>query len=383
MFTKELISKFETTPTPFYYYDLSLLRRTLDTLFKAASKYGYKIHYAVKANANPEILKTICEYGFGADCVSGNEVLKAIECGFSPSKVVFAGVGKSDKEINDALAHDIFCFNCESIQEIQVINQLASQSGKIARIALRLNPGIDAHTNKCINTGLEDSKFGINFNYLEDVVKEVMVLKNINLVGIHFHIGSQILDLEPYRLLCQRSNEMQQKLQLLGLNLPEINLGGGLGVDYYNPDQNPIPDFENLLDTIHQNLDVREGQKVHFEFGRAVVAQCGTMIARTLYTKPASKTTFAIVDAGFNDLIRPALYGSYHKIENITSTSNETETYDVVGPICESTDVFAQGYKLPVTQRGDLIAFRSAGAYGEIMASRYNLRDLAKAYFFE
>ncbi len=383
MFTKELISKFETTPTPFYYYDLSLLRRTLDTLLKAASKYGYKIHYAVKANANPEILKTICEYGFGADCVSGNEVLKAIECGFSPSKVVFAGVGKSDKEINDALAHDIFCFNCESIQEIQVINQLASQSGKIARIALRLNPGIDAHTNKCINTGLEDSKFGINFNYLEDVVKEVMVLKNINLVGIHFHIGSQILDLEPYRLLCQRSNEMQQKLQLLGLNLPEINLGGGLGVDYYNPDQNPIPDFENLLDTIHQNLDVREGQKVHFEFGRAVVAQCGTMIARTLYTKPASKTTFAIVDAGFNDLIRPALYGSYHKIENITSPSNETETYDVVGPICESTDVFAQGYKLPVTQRGDLIAFRSAGAYGEIMASRYNLRDLAKAYFFE
>lgn len=383
MFTKELISKFETTPTPFYYYDLSLLRRTLDTLFKAASKYGYKIHYAVKANANPEILKTICEYGFGADCVSGNEVLKAIECGFSPSKVVFAGVGKSDKEINDALAHDIFCFNCESIQEIQVINQLASQSGKIARIALRLNPGIDAHTNKCINTGLEDSKFGINFNYLEDVVKEVMVLKNINLVGIHFHIGSQILDLEPYRLLCQRSNEMQQKLQLLGLNLPEINLGGGLGVDYYNPDQNPIPDFENLLDTIHQNLDVREGQKVHFEFGRAVVAQCGTMIARTLYTKPASKTTFAIVDAGFNDLIRPALYGSYHKIENLTSTSNETDTYDVVGPICESTDVFAQGYKLPVTQRGDLIAFRSAGAYGEIMASRYNLRDLAKAYFFE
>ena len=383
MFTKELISKFETTPTPFYYYDLPLLRRTLDTLFKAANKYGYKIHYAVKANANPEILKTICEYGFGADCVSGNEVLKAIECGFSPSKIVFAGVGKSDKEINDALAHDIFCFNCESIQEIQVINQLAAQCGKIARIALRLNPGIDAHTNKCINTGLEDSKFGINFNYLEDTVKQVVVLKNINLVGIHFHIGSQILDLEPYRLLCQRSNEMQQKLQLLGLNLPEINLGGGLGVDYYNPDQNPIPDFENLLDTIHQNLDVREGQRVHFEFGRAVVAQCGTMIARTLYTKPASKTTFAIVDAGFNDLVRPALYGSYHKIENITSTSNETDTYDVVGPICESTDVFAQGYKLPVTQRGDLIAFRSAGAYGEIMASRYNLRDLAKAYFFE
>ncbi|MBO4244987.1 MAG: diaminopimelate decarboxylase [Bacteroidales bacterium] len=383
MFSKELISKFEGTPTPFYYYDMALLRRTLDTLSKATSKYGYNMHYAVKANANPEILKTISDYGFGADCVSGNEVLKAIECGFNPSKVVFAGVGKSDKEINDALAHDIFCFNCESVQEIQVINQLAAQSGKIARIALRLNPGIDAHTNKCINTGLEDSKFGINFNLLDEVVKEVMVLNNIKLVGLHFHIGSQILDLEPYRLLCRRSNEMQQKLQLLGLNLPEINLGGGLGVDYINPDENPVPDFEKLLDTIHENLDVREGQRVHFEFGRAVVAQCGTMIARTLYTKKASKTTFAIVDAGFNDLIRPALYGSYHKIENLSSSSQTEDVYDVVGPICESTDVFAQGYKLPVTQRGDLIAFRSAGAYGEIMASRYNLRDLAKAYFFD
>ena len=383
MFSKELISKFEGTPTPFYYYDMARLRRTLDTLSKATSKYGYNMHYAVKANANPEILKTISDYGFGADCVSGNEVLKAIECGFNPSKVVFAGVGKSDKEINDALAHDIFCFNCESVQEIQVINQLAAQSGKIARIALRLNPGIDAHTNKCINTGLEDSKFGINFNLLDEVVKEVMVLNNIKLVGLHFHIGSQILDLEPYRLLCRRSNEMQQKLQLLGLNLPEINLGGGLGVDYINPDENPVPDFEKLLDTIHENLDVREGQRVHFEFGRAVVAQCGTMIARTLYTKKASKTTFAIVDAGFNDLIRPALYGSYHKIENLSSSSQTEDVYDVVGPICESTDVFAQGYKLPVTQRGDLIAFRSAGAYGEIMASRYNLRDLAKAYFFD
>ena len=383
MFSKELISKFEGTPTPFYYYDMALLRRTLDTLSKATSKYGYNMHYAVKANANPEILKTISDYGFGADCVSGNEVLKAIECGFNPSKVVFAGVGKSDKEINDALAHDIFCFNCESVQEIQVINQLAAQSGKIARIALRLNPGIDAHTNKCINTGLEDSKFGINFNLLDEVVKEVMVLNNIKLVGLHFHIGSQILDLEPYRLLCRRSNEMQQKLQLLGLNLPEINLGGGLGVDYINPDENPVPDFEKLLDTIHENLDVREGQRVHFEFGRAVVAQCGTMIARTLYTKKASKTTFAIVDAGFNDLIRPALYGSYHKIENLSSSSQTEDVYDVVGPICESTDAFAQGYKLPVTQRGDLIAFRSAGAYGEIMASRYNLRDLAKAYFFD
>ena len=383
MFTKDLISKFENTPTPFYYYDMPLLRETLGLLKKVADKYGYLVHYAVKANANPEILKTICSFGFGVDCVSGNEVLKAVECGFSPDKVVFAGVGKSDKEINEALDLNIFCFNCESVQEIQVINQLAAQKGKIANIALRLNPGIDAHTNKCINTGLEDSKFGTNFNFLADVVKQVEELTNIHLVGLHFHIVSQIFDMEPYRLLCQRSNEMQEKLRMLGLNLPEINLGGGLGVDYINPDQNPIPDFENLFDMIHQNLNVGAGQRVHFEFGRSVVAQCGTMIARVLYTKKASKTTFAIVDAGFTDLIRPALYGAYHKIENLTSLSQETDIYDVVGPICESTDVFVEDYKMPVTQRGDLLAFRSAGAYGEIMASRYNLRDLAKAYFFE
>ena len=383
MFSKELISKFEGTPTPFYYYDMALLRRTLDSLQSAADKYGYKVHYAVKANANPEILKTIASYGFGADCVSGNEVLKAVECGFPSDKIVFAGVGKSDKEINDALANDIFCFNCESVQEIQVINQLAAQNGKIAHIALRLNPGIDAHTNKCINTGLEDSKFGINFNLLEEVVKEIVVLNNIKLVGLHYHIGSQILDLEPYRLLCRRSNEMQQKLQLLGLNLPEINLGGGLGIDYADPDANPIPDFETLLDTIHENLEVKKGQRVHFEFGRSVVAQCGTMIARVLYTKKASKTTFAIVDAGFNDLIRPALYGAHHRIENLSSASDQEGVYDIVGPICESTDVFEQAYTMPLTQRGDLLAFRSAGAYGEIMASRYNLRDFAKSYFFD
>lgn len=383
MFSDSLISKFENTPTPFYYYDMPLLRSTLEKLSKAANKYGYKVHYAVKANANTQILKTISEYGFGADCVSGNEVKMAAQCGFAPDKIVFAGVGKSDKEISDALDIKIFCFNCESVQEIQVINQIAAEKGVIAQIALRLNPGIDAHTNKCINTGLADSKFGINFNLLEDVIMQVSTLSNIRLVGLHFHIGSQILDLEPYRLLCQRSNEMQQKLRMLGHNLPVINLGGGLGIDYIDPDKNPIPDFETLLDTIHQNLEVKDGQSVHFEFGRAVVAQCGTMIARVLYTKQASKTTFAIVDAGFNDLVRPALYGSYHKIENITSKSQQMETYDVVGPICESTDVFVKAYQMPHTQRGDLLAFRSAGAYGEIMASRYNLRDFAKAYFFE
>lgn len=383
MFDIKTIEALTTHSTPFYYYDMQLLRQTLEVLRSAVDKYGYNMHYAVKANANPRILRTISSYGFGADCVSGNEVVRAVECGFPANKVVFAGVGKSDIEIETALKLGIFCFNCESVQEIEVINEIANRLSKTANVALRLNPGIDAHTNKRINTGLADSKFGIDFNKMEDTVRKVQNLKNIKLVGLHFHIGSQILDTEPYRLLCERSNEMQEKLANMGIQLPEINLGGGLGVDYYNPDQNPIPSFGEFIEVIHSNLQVREGQRVHFEFGRAVVAQCGTMVAKVLYTKPASQTTFAILDAGFTDLIRPALYGSYHKIENLTSSSTKEETYDVVGPICESTDVFAQGVKLPETQRGDLICFRTAGAYGEIMASQYNLRNLPKSYFSE
>ncbi|MBQ1697557.1 MAG: diaminopimelate decarboxylase [Bacteroidales bacterium] len=381
MFDKELIKRFEAFATPFYYYDIDLLRKTLTKLKEAVDRYGYNMHYAVKANANPRILKEISSFGFGADCVSGNEVVRALECGFPADKIVFAGVGKSDAEITVALKNDIFCFNAESLQELEVINKIAGQEGKIASVALRLNPGIDAHTNKCINTGLADSKFGIDFNKLEATVAAAQKLGNIKLVGLHFHIGSQITDKEPYRLLCQRSNEMQEKLSYMGLDLPEINLGGGLGVDYENPDSQLIPDFASLMETIHANLNVKDRQRVHFEFGRAVVAQCGTMVSKVLYIKPATQTTFAIVDAGFTDLIRPALYGAHHKIENLSSHYAQKDKYDIVGPICESTDVFDTGITLPKTVRGDLIAFRTAGAYGEIMASRYNLRNLPNVYY--
>ena len=381
MFDKELVKRFETLDTPFYYYDIQLLRETLTRLKSAVDKYGYCVHYAVKANANPRILQEISSFGFGADCVSGNEVLRALECGFPADKVVFAGVGKSDKEIEIGIKNNIFCFNVESLQELEIINKIAGQEGKTANVALRLNPGIDAHTNKCINTGLADSKFGIDFNKMEASITFAQKLGNIKLIGIHFHIGSQILDKEPYRLLCQRCNEMQEKIGLMGLDLPEINLGGGLGIDYDDPDKNPVPDFESLMDIIHANLNVKDRQRVHFEFGRAIVGQCGTMIARTLYIKPATQTTFAIVDAGFTDLIRPALYGAHHKIENLTSHYAQTDKYDIVGPICESTDVFDTGITLPKTVRGDLIAFRSAGAYGEIMASLYNMRTLHSVYY--
>ncbi|MBQ3658234.1 MAG: diaminopimelate decarboxylase [Bacteroidales bacterium] len=382
-FTDKEIKRFGTFSTPFYYYDLDLLKKTLEVLKASADKYGYKIHYAVKANANERILKLISSYGFGADCVSGNEVSRAVECGFDASKVVFAGVGKSDKEILTALRLGIFCFNCESLQELEVINSLAKAENKTAQVALRLNPGIDAHTNKKINTGLSDSKFGIPFTKLKETIDFLKCLSNIKLIGIHYHIGSQILDFEPYKLLCERSNEIQAELKSLGLELPVINLGGGLGIDYNKPEKNSVPEFEKLLDLIHSGLDVRENQQVHFEFGRSVVAQCGALISRVLYVKQGDTTDFAILDAGFTDLIRPALYGAYHKIENLTSTAEENGVYDVVGPICESTDVFAQSRSLKKTSRGDLLAFYSAGAYGEIMASQYNLRDLPAVYYSE
>jgi diaminopimelate decarboxylase len=382
-FTGKEIEKFGSFSTPFYYYNLDLLKKTLEVLKAASLKYGYKIHYAVKANANERILRLISSYGFGADCVSGNEVSRAVECGFDASKVVFAGVGKSDKEILTALRLGIFCFNSESVQEVEVINSLAKAENKTASVALRLNPGIDAHTNQKINTGLADSKFGIPFTKLKETVEFVKGLSNIKLIGIHYHIGSQILDFEPYKLLCERSNEIQVELEKLGLQLPVINLGGGLGIDYNKPEKNSVPEFEKLLDLIHKDLNVKEGQEVHFEFGRSVVAQCGVLVSKVLYVKQGDTSDFAILDAGFTDLIRPALYGAYHKIENLTSTADENGVYDVVGPICESTDVFAKSRSLKKTSRGDLLAFYSAGAYGEIMASQYNLRDLPHVYFSE
>ena len=382
-FTGKEIEKFGSFSTPFYYYNLDLLKKTLEVLKAASLKYGYKIHYAVKANANERILRLISSYGFGADCVSGNEVSRAVECGFDASKVVFAGVGKSDKEILTALRLGIFCFNSESVQEVEVINSLAKAENKTASVALRLNPGIDAHTNQKINTGLADRKFGIPFTKLKETVEFVKGLSNIKLIGIHYHIGSQILDFEPYKLLCERSNEIQVELEKLGLQLPVINLGGGLGIDYNKPEKNSVPEFEKLLDLIHKDLKVKEGQEVHFEFGRSVVAQCGVLVSKVLYVKQGDTSDFAILDAGFTDLIRPALYGAYHKIENLTSKAEQNGVYDVVGPICESTDVFAKSRSLKKTSRGDLLAFYSAGAYGEIMASRYNLRDLPNVYYSE
>ena len=373
-------AKFQQIQTPFYYYDTELLRETLRAINNEAQKHeGFCVHYAVKANANPRILRIIREAGLGADCVSGGEIEASVKAGFPSSKIVFAGVGKSDWEINLGLDNDIFCFNVESIPELEVINELAAAKGKVVRVAFRLNPNVGAHTHANITTGLAENKFGIDMRDMLKVINEAQDMANVKVVGLHFHIGSQILDMGDFEALCNRVNELQLELERHQITVEHINVGGGLGVDYQHPNRVSIPDFKAYFDTYSKKLKLRPGQTLHFELGRAVVAQCGSLITRTLYIKEGSVKKFAIVDAGFTDLIRPALYQAYHKIENITS-DEPADTYDVVGPICESTDVFAKQIDLNRAHRGDLLAIRSAGAYGEIMASQYNCRRLPQGY---
>ena len=377
------IEKFSKLQTPFYYYDTELLRTTLRAINEEAGKHQcFQVHYAVKANANPKVLNVICQAGLGADCVSGGEIEAALKAGFPSNKIVYAGVGKSDWEINLGLDAGILAFNVESIPELEVINERAAQKNTVAKVAFRINPNVGAHTHANITTGLAENKFGIAMRDMEDVINYAASLKNVVFTGLHFHIGSQILEMDDFKALCNRINDLQDQLEMHHIVVDSINVGGGLGIDYNHPNRMPIPDFKAYFDTYAKFLKLRPHQTLHFELGRAVVAQCGTLITRTLYVKQGDFKQFAIVDAGMTDLIRPALYNAYHKIENITS-NEPVETYDVVGPICESSDVFAKAIDLNKTHRGDLIAIRSAGAYGEIMASGYNCRQLPKGYITE
>lgn len=378
------IHKFENIKTPFYYYDTDLLRQTLSAIKRAIDSHeNFLVHYAVKANANPKILQVIQEANLGADCVSGGEISAAIEAGFPASQIVFAGVGKSDWEIELGLEQNIFCFNVESEAELDVINEIATRMGKTAKVAFRINPNVGAHTHANITTGLAENKFGIALENYINVIQKAMAMSNVKVIGLHFHIGSQILEMDDFKALCIRINEIQEQLDNVGINVDNINVGGGLGINYDAPDEFPIPNFNNYFETFGSNLQLRKGQKVHFELGRSVVAQCGSLITRLLYVKQGSIKKFAIVDAGMTDLIRPALYQAHHEIENITPHEEDEEIYDVVGPICESSDVFDKNISLKVCQRGDLLAIRSAGAYGEIMASGYNCRPLTKGYTTE
>lgn len=372
---------FDHINTPAYFYDTRLLQQTLDTILQEVAKYlNYHVHYAMKANANPIVMDIIQKAGLGADCVSGGEVQRAVETGFPASKIVFSGVGKSDWEIRLALQHDILCFNVESAAELAVIDEIAASEKKIARICLRINPDVEAHTHTHIVTGLAENKFGIALEDMMAVINQAQVSPNLQLLGLHFHIGSQITDMQDFIDLCKRINDIQDQLNAIQIYPHIINVGGGLGVDYQAPEENPIPDFQSYFAVFAEHLRLRDGQSLHCELGRSIVAQCGSLITRVLYIKQSAEKQFAIVDAGMTELIRPALYGAYHHIDNLTSTAEDKHLYDVVGPICESSDIFASDLQLPTTKRGDILAIRSAGAYGESMASCYNCRPLPKAY---
>ncbi len=379
---KELLQKFSEIETPFYWYDLNVLDKTLQAL-KEANRKNYHVHYALKANNNAPVLARIKDAGLGIDCVSGNEVKHALENGFEPSQVVLAGVGKTDKEIEYAIDQGIFSFNVESIEELEVINKIASSKGKKPNISFRINPAIDAGTHRKITTGSKENKFGISDEELFRSVDQIKSMESIRFIGVHYHIGSQITDIGRFKNLCVRINEIQSGLVERGIELPHLNVGGGLGIDYLDPDTKSIPDFEAYFNTFTENLQLLPDQELHFELGRSIVGQCGSLITKVLYQKESGATKFLIVDAGMTDLMRPALYDAEHMAQNLSSESSNMVTYDLVGPVCESSDIFNKGIVLPESKRGDLIAIRSAGAYGETMKNAYNLRELAKAYYSE
>ncbi len=384
MLSEDRIESLKGIETPFFYYDLDILDRTLDSVNKAIEDVPFKVHYAIKANTNPRILDRIKQANFGIDCVSGNEVKHALQNGFKAEHIAFAGVGKTDAEIKFGLEEGIFTFNVESLPELEVIDAIAGEMNEIAPVAIRFNPNVNAKTHHYITTGLEENKFGINYWELDSLFDALERLKNIKLLGLHFHIGSQITDLSVFQNLCNRVNELQKLFKEKSICIEHVNVGGGLGVNYHEPDSEAIPDFESFFQIFKQFLELHPGQQLHFELGRSIVAQCSSLISRVLYIKKGIKTNFAIIDAGMTELIRPTLYQSYHKIENLTKLNFESnQKYDVVGPICESSDCFGKELQLPETERGDLIAIRSAGAYGEVMASSYNLRDKAKAFYHD
>ncbi|MEX0769913.1 MAG: diaminopimelate decarboxylase [Balneolaceae bacterium] len=380
MFHLDLIRQFQNLKTPFFFYDLNTLNQTIEVIREYGMSRGYSIHFALKANNNDRILKRILDAGFGADCVSGGEIEKSIEAGFSPDQIAFAGVGKSDEEILTGLKYNLFSFNCESVQELEVLNHFAGQQNKNVRIALRVNPDVEAKTHKYITTGLQDNKFGIPSENLPGVLDKIKEYPHLNLTGLHFHIGSQIMNLDVFRELSVKINQLQSLFDEKENQLRHINVGGGLGIDYAEPDRAAIPDFQNYFRLFEEHLDLRDYQELHFELGRSVVGQCGSLITKVLFTKEGRNTNFAVVDAGMTELIRPALYQARHTVEALTSTRPEKQ-YDVVGPICETSDTFRTGILLPEVERGDLLAIRSCGAYGQVMSSDYNLRERAKAYY--
>lgn len=382
MLSRKIRESLRAYPTPFYLYDMELLNSTLDIIQSEAESYGYRMHYAIKSNNDERILRAVLAHGIGIDCVSGNELRLIRRLGFPAEGIVYAGVGKSDWEIRLAIEEGIRAFNCESRQELQVINQLAGEMGKKARVALRINPDVDPQTHRHISTGQADSKFGISYKEIDQVAEELGQLSNLEFQGLHFHIGSQITDMRVFEFFCKRVNTLVGWFREKGFPLTYLNMGGGLGINYDNPDGEPVTDFRKFFRVFADNLAV-EGVEVHFELGRAIVGQCGELISRVLFNKINSAgNEVVIIDGSMAELIRPALYEAYHEIENLDARpDSEHKPYIIAGTVCESADIFATGRVLPELRRGDLVTIKSAGAYGASMASCYNMHDLPRVVY--
>lgn len=375
MLSRSVVAKLVERETPFYFYDMELLRKTLNIVVDESSKYNYKVHYAIKANFESGILKEVLKAGLGVDCVSGGEVRRAVESGFDPKSIVFAGVGKSDKEIRYAIEQGIFAFNVESREELKNIDTIANDMGKIVNVALRINPDVEPDTHENISTGHADSKFGIAYTEIDQVAAQLDKMNNIRITGLHFHIGSQIRDLSVFENLSARVNTLYEWFTNHGFKLTHINLGGGLGINYDDPEGEPIPDFVRYFQIFNSSLSLPKGVEIHFELGRSIVGQCGEFITRVMYNKVNGLgKSVALVDGSMSELIRPALYHAKHAIENLTSTDPE-KIYTIGGTVCESSDIFARDIALPRIKRGDILTLKSAGAYGSAMASNYNLHD--------
>ena len=379
MFQSELVKRFINLSTPFYYYDLDILEKNLLNLKNTLKPFN-KVHFSVKSNTNPRILSVIKNFNLGIDAVSANEIKHCINLGFTPRDIVFAGVGKSDEEIEYGIINNISYFNVESLQELEVIDSISKKFSKKTTVSIRINPNIKSETHKKIQTGSSDDKFGIDLNDISHIPK-LRKLENINIRGLHFHIGSQIINLKPFHDLCKISNEILNYLRENDIKIKNINVGGGLGIDYEYPENNLLSNFKEFINLFNNEIRLDKNQSIHFELGRSIVGQCGFLISKILYSKKSYDKNFLILDSGMNNLIRPALYNSKHKISNLTSKNSDHLNYDVAGPICESSDTFAKDYRLVKSIRGDLIAIHSCGAYAESMSSNYNLRDNINSYY--
>ena len=359
--------------TPLYIYSAATLKRHFQAFDSAFNGLDHMTCYSVKANSNLSVLKILAEEGAGMDIVSGGELFRALKAGVPAEKIVYSGVGKRASEIKEALTAGILMFNVESVAELHKINEVAGEMGKIAQVSFRINPDVDPQTHPYISTGMKKNKFGLDIDNSLEAYKTAAEMENIEPVGMDCHIGSQLTKIEPFLESLDKLLNFYEKLKANGLDIKYLDLGGGLGINYDDEEPPHPTEFGKALADKLKGVPL----KVIFEPGRVIAGNAGVMVTEVVYTKSNPTKNFLIVDGAMNDLIRPSLYGSFHRIAEVEQNGRQPEEYDVVGPICESGDFLARDRELPAVHQGERLVLYSAGAYGFTMASNYNTRPRA------